>query len=91
MLVWCTVVRCVCVHRLRLGVCVRGCRDYKEYHTDVSVKFVVKMTPEKLAQAEQTGLHKVFKLQCIISSNLVRSSSTHHAHLTCHGVSAILL
>ncbi|KAL8576595.1 DNA topoisomerase 2-alpha [Nucella lapillus] len=45
--------------------------DYKEYHTDTTVKFVVKMLPEKLAQAEQTGLHKVFKLQSNLSSNMV--------------------
>jgi len=43
-------------------------RDYREYHTDATVKFVVKMTPEKLAQAEENGLHKVFKLQSIIST-----------------------
>ncbi|XP_060074256.1 DNA topoisomerase 2-alpha-like isoform X2 [Ylistrum balloti] len=41
--------------------------DYKEYHTDTTVRFVVKMTPEKLAQAEDTGLHKVFKLQTNLS------------------------
>ena len=46
-------------------------RDYKEYHTDTTVKFVVKMTPEKLAQAEQTGLHKIFKLQTNLSANMV--------------------
>ncbi|XP_072216489.1 DNA topoisomerase 2-beta-like [Excalfactoria chinensis] len=37
--------------------------DYKEYHTDTTVKFVVKMTEEKLAEAEAAGLHEVFKLQ----------------------------
>ncbi|XP_076089430.1 DNA topoisomerase 2-alpha-like isoform X1 [Mytilus galloprovincialis] len=42
--------------------------DYKEYHTDSTVKFIVKMTPEKLAQAEETGLHKLFKLQSTISA-----------------------
>ncbi|CAC5368042.1 TOP2 [Mytilus coruscus] len=41
--------------------------DYKEYHTDTTVKFIVKMTSEKLAQAEETGLHKLFKLQSTIS------------------------
>lgn len=44
-------------------------QDYKEYHTDTTVRFVVKMSPEKLAQAEQTGLHKVFKLQSNLSTN----------------------
>ncbi|KAM4706361.1 DNA topoisomerase 2-beta [Rhinophrynus dorsalis] len=43
--------------------------DYKEYHTDATVKFVVKMTEEKLAQAEAAGLHKVFKLQTSLTCN----------------------
>ncbi|KAK2090239.1 DNA topoisomerase 2-beta, partial [Saguinus oedipus] len=43
--------------------------DYKEYHTDTTVKFVVKMTEEKLAQAEAAGLHKVFKLQTTLTCN----------------------
>ncbi|XP_073534084.1 DNA topoisomerase 2-beta isoform X1 [Phyllobates terribilis] len=43
--------------------------DYKEYHTDATVKFVVKMTEEKLAQAEAAGLHKVFKLQTTLTCN----------------------
>jgi DNA topoisomerase II len=43
--------------------------DYKEYHTDATVRFVVKMTPEKLAEAEQQGLHKFFKLSTTITVN----------------------
>ncbi|XP_004633941.1 DNA topoisomerase 2-alpha [Octodon degus] len=43
--------------------------DYREYHTDTTVKFVVKMTEEKLAQAESAGLHKVFKLQTSLTCN----------------------
>ncbi|XP_072216502.1 DNA topoisomerase 2-beta-like [Excalfactoria chinensis] len=43
--------------------------DYKEYHTDTTVKFVVKMTEEKLAEAEAAGLHKVFKLQTSLTCN----------------------
>uniref|UniRef100_A0A8C2TNK3 DNA topoisomerase 2 n=1 Tax=Coturnix japonica TaxID=93934 RepID=A0A8C2TNK3_COTJA len=43
--------------------------DYKEYHTDTTVKFVVKMTEEKLTQAEAAGLHKVFKLQTSLTCN----------------------
>lgn len=43
--------------------------DYKEYHTDTTVKFVVRMTEEKLAQAEAAGLHKVFKLQSPLTCN----------------------
>lgn len=43
--------------------------DYREYHTDTTVKFVVKMTEEKLAEAERVGLHKVFKLQASLICN----------------------
>uniref|UniRef100_A0A8C5PZ36 DNA topoisomerase 2 n=1 Tax=Leptobrachium leishanense TaxID=445787 RepID=A0A8C5PZ36_9ANUR len=43
--------------------------DYKEYHTDTTVKFVVRMTEDKLAQAEAAGLHKVFKLQTSLTCN----------------------
>nr|O42130.2 RecName: Full=DNA topoisomerase 2-alpha; AltName: Full=DNA topoisomerase II, alpha isozyme [Gallus gallus]BAA22539.2 DNA topoisomeraseII_alpha [Gallus gallus] len=43
--------------------------DYKEYHTDTTVKFVVKMSEEKLAEAEAVGLHKVFKLQTNLTCN----------------------
>ncbi|CAJ1080808.1 DNA topoisomerase 2-alpha isoform X1 [Xyrichtys novacula] len=43
--------------------------DYKEYHTDTTVRFVVKMTAEKLAEAEAAGLHKVFKLQNPLTCN----------------------
>ena len=42
--------------------------DYKEYHTDTTVRFVVTMTPEKLREARNQGLHKVFKLQTSIST-----------------------
>uniref|UniRef100_A0A3Q0KH18 DNA topoisomerase 2 n=1 Tax=Schistosoma mansoni TaxID=6183 RepID=A0A3Q0KH18_SCHMA len=42
--------------------------DYKEYHTDVTVRFVIKMSPEKLREAESTGLHKFFKLQTVMST-----------------------
>ena len=43
-------------------------RDYKEYHTDTTVKFTVKMAPEKLARAEEMGIHKFFKLQTNMST-----------------------
>uniref|UniRef100_A0A8D2MJE2 DNA topoisomerase 2 n=1 Tax=Zonotrichia albicollis TaxID=44394 RepID=A0A8D2MJE2_ZONAL len=43
--------------------------DYKEYHTDTTVRFVVKMTEDKLAEAEAVGLHKVFKLQTSLTCN----------------------
>ena len=41
--------------------------DYKEYHTDVSVRFVIKMTPQKLQEAMEAGLHSKFKLTTKIS------------------------
>ncbi|XP_017274093.1 DNA topoisomerase 2-alpha isoform X2 [Kryptolebias marmoratus] len=43
--------------------------DYKEYHTDTTVRFVVKMTAEKLREVEAAGLHKVFKLQNSLTCN----------------------
>uniref|UniRef100_A0A672V7P9 DNA topoisomerase 2 n=1 Tax=Strigops habroptila TaxID=2489341 RepID=A0A672V7P9_STRHB len=43
--------------------------DYKEYHTDTTVKFIVKMTEEKLAEVKAAGLHKVFKLQTSLTCN----------------------
>ncbi|KAK2190491.1 hypothetical protein NP493_78g03001 [Ridgeia piscesae] len=43
--------------------------DYKEYHTDTTVKFVIQMSKEALRKAEAEGLHKVFKLQTLLSIN----------------------
>ncbi|KAF7239114.1 DNA topoisomerase 2-alpha, partial [Varanus komodoensis] len=43
--------------------------DYKEYHTDTTVKFIVKMSEQKLVEAEAAGLHKVFKIQTSLSCN----------------------
>ncbi|XP_056285488.1 DNA topoisomerase 2-alpha [Pseudoliparis swirei] len=43
--------------------------DYKEYHTDTTVRFIVKMATEKLSEAEAAGLHKVFKLQQTVTCN----------------------
>ncbi|XP_043910434.1 DNA topoisomerase 2-alpha-like isoform X2 [Protopterus annectens] len=43
--------------------------DYKEYHTDTTVRFLVKMTEQKLVEAEAAGLHKVFKLQSPFTCN----------------------
>lgn len=57
--------------------------DYKEYHTDSTVKFVVRMTEEKLAQAEAAGLHKVFKLQSSLTCNSMVRQRT-HLLLYCH-------
>uniref|UniRef100_A0A0N5ASB9 DNA topoisomerase 2 n=1 Tax=Syphacia muris TaxID=451379 RepID=A0A0N5ASB9_9BILA len=44
-------------------------QDFKEYHTDTTVKFVVKMAPQKLREAQAEGLHKVFKLQTAINTS----------------------
>lgn len=37
--------------------------DYKEYHTDTTVRFVASMPEANLAKAEAEGLHRHFKLQ----------------------------
>uniref|UniRef100_A0A8R1U3B2 DNA topoisomerase 2 n=1 Tax=Onchocerca volvulus TaxID=6282 RepID=A0A8R1U3B2_ONCVO len=42
-------------------------QDFKEYHTDTTVKFVIKMNASKLREAEMEGLHKIFKLQTTIN------------------------
>ena len=59
------LARLICFHFLF--------RDYKEYHTDTTVKFTVKMAPEKLARAEEMGIHKFFKLQTSMSTNTMVS------------------
>ena len=46
--------------------------DYKEYHTDSTVKFVVTLTEDKLREAQEIGIHKKFKLESSINtSNMV--------------------
>ena len=49
--------------------------EYREYNTDVTVRFVVKMNPAKLKEAERKGLHKAFNLQSslVCNNTLVRS------------------
>eukprot|EP00967_Tisochrysis_lutea_P113961 scaffold181272_cov17-Tisochrysis_lutea.AAC.1 len=36
--------------------------DYKEYHTDVSVRFQLELTPEKMAEWEAAGIESKLKL-----------------------------
>jgi DNA topoisomerase-2 len=43
--------------------------DYKEHHTDQTVHFVVKMTPEKMEQAKKEGIEKKFKLVSKVSTS----------------------
>lgn len=48
------------------------CSDYKEYHTDTTVRFVVYLTANKMAEVEQFGYHKKFKLETYLNtSNMV--------------------
>jgi DNA topoisomerase-2 len=42
--------------------------DFKEYHTEETVKFVVRMKAEQLNRYEREGLHKVFKLQVLVET-----------------------
>ena len=37
--------------------------DYKEYHTDSTVRFVVSMGQQKMDEAASAGFHKKFKLE----------------------------
>jgi DNA topoisomerase-2 len=43
--------------------------DYREYHTDTTVRFVVKFSAEQFKSAEKMGFHKFFNLQKSISTN----------------------
>lgn len=45
-----------------LLTCGPSMQDYKEYHTNTSVHFVITMTKEGMAKAEEEGLLKFFKL-----------------------------
>ncbi|KAF7488976.1 DNA topoisomerase 2-beta [Sarcoptes scabiei] len=42
--------------------------DYKEYHTDSTVKFVITLSEENLNKALSQGLHKTFKIQTSLST-----------------------
>ncbi|XP_068992857.1 DNA topoisomerase 2 isoform X1 [Neodiprion pinetum] len=42
--------------------------DYKEYNSDVAVRFIVFMNRDKLVELERDGLHKAFKLQTTMST-----------------------
>lgn len=42
--------------------------DYKEYNTDTTIKFIISCLPGRLADLENEGLHKIFKLQNMIST-----------------------
>jgi DNA topoisomerase-2 len=41
--------------------------DFREYHTENSVHFVVTLTAEKMREAEKVGLEKIFKLKTTVS------------------------
>ncbi len=42
--------------------------DYKEYHTDTTVRFVVNLTTAKMEEAAAVGFYKKFKLESSIST-----------------------
>ncbi|CAM6032214.1 unnamed protein product, partial [Sphagnum compactum] len=42
--------------------------DYKEYHTEATVRFVVTLPEENLVKSLNTGIHKTFKLQSSLST-----------------------
>lgn len=52
--------------------CCPPASDYKEFHTDTTVRFVVYLTADKMAEAQKLGYHKKFKLETHLNtSNLV--------------------
>ena len=49
--------------------------DYKEYHTDTTVKFVITLSEQKMKEAEEIGFHKKFKLESSVNTgNMVRDA-----------------
>lgn len=42
--------------------------DYKEYHTDTTVKFIVTLNENNLSKALDSGIHKTFKIQSSLST-----------------------
>ena len=42
--------------------------DFKEYHTDTTVRFVIKLPENNLRKADSEGFHKTFKLQTTFST-----------------------
>ena len=59
--------------------------DYKDYYTDTTVKFLLSMSEDKLAEAEQSGLHKKFKLESTITtSNMVSYLHVHTCIMYCN-------
>ena len=44
-------------------------KDFREYHTDTTVKFVITLSPANMAAAEAEGIEKKFKLSTTISLN----------------------
>jgi len=57
----------VCLRASVSGNCCVCCSDYKDYCTDSTVRFVVKMSADNMSKAEQAGLHRTFKLQTTLS------------------------
>ncbi|XP_045623508.1 DNA topoisomerase 2-alpha isoform X1 [Procambarus clarkii] len=43
--------------------------DYKEYHTDTTVRFTVSMSDDKYRKVAEEGFHKAFKLQTTLSTS----------------------
>lgn len=58
--------------------------DYKEYHTDATVKFIVTLPQDKLSKFEEEGMHKAFKLQSSLATSsmvgLALSTLTPHMY-----------
>jgi hypothetical protein len=59
------------IHAL-LTMCSYFAQDYKEYHTNSSVRFVISMSEAEMKKAEEEGLEKRFRMTTTIStSNMV--------------------
>ena len=53
-------------------------KDFREYHTDTTVKFAITMTPQKMKEAENEGIEKKFKLSSSLSLGNIVCFDPHH-------------
>lgn len=60
-------IRYVCMQIIQCDA-IYHYSDYKEYHTDTTVKFVVTLSEQKMKEAEEIGFHKKFKLETSLST-----------------------
>lgn len=66
--------------------------DYKEYHTDTTVRFVVTLAPNEFSnlEREDSGFHRVFKLMSSLSLNQMHAFDSNNCLRRYENVNVIL-